>query len=248
MKKSLRYIFTVLTAASLFWSCGKDENPQTPDNPDNPGKEEPIDPTPDKPEVKVWKIGDFYSKGFVSGVVVSVDEQGEHGMVVSLKENEAAWAYRYEEAMGSLPGSGAYNTSCVLSLKDWREYYPAFNKATEDNVGVLKNWFLPSMNELAVLYKAYTGHEANDTEGGTGSLDSVKTKAGEGNEAAQKALINKSLTDNGGTALSDVVYWSSNEAGPSIAYAFDMATGKTVDIPSELDKKHIYKVRAMASF
>ena len=97
MKKSLRYIFTVLTAASLFWSCGKDENPQTSENPDNPGKEEPIDPTPDKPEVKVWKIGDFYSKGFVSGVVVSVDEQGEHGMVVSLKENEAAWAYRYEE-------------------------------------------------------------------------------------------------------------------------------------------------------
>lgn len=248
MKKSLKYIFTVLAAASLLWSCGKDENPQNPDGPETPGKEEPVNPTPDQPEVKVWKIGDFYSKGFVSGVVISVDETGSHGMAVSLKEYECAWAYRYEEAMGSLPGSGAYNTSCVLGLKDWREYYPAFEKATEDNVGVLKNWFLPSMNELALLYKAYTGHESNDTEGGTGSLDSIRTKAEHISEAAQKDFLNKCLSDNGGAPISDTVYWSSNEAGPSIAYAFDMASGKTVETPSELDKKHIYKVRALASF
>ena len=212
-----------LAAAALFAGCGKPVNqePGTPETPDKPGTSEP----------KTYAVGDLYEKGFVKGVVVSVDESGEHGYIVSLKQHEEAWAYRYEEAMGSLPGSGPYNTACVQKLSGWKEYYPAFAKATEDNVGVLKDWFLPSMSELAA-----------------GSLDSVKANGDGGSEEQHNAFLNKCLTDNGGTAREDAVYWASNESGPSIAYAFDMGTGKSVEIPADLDKKRKHIVRAMASF
>ena len=48
--------------------------------------------------------------------------------------------------------------------------------------------------------------------------------------------------------MEDKVYWSSSENGPSIAFAFDMGTGKSIDTPSDLDKRVKHMVRAMASF
>lgn len=234
MKRFSRYIMSAFAAAALLGGCGKSDNPDTPDGPA---------PEPDKPsETVTYSVGDLYSKGFVKGIVVSVDEKGEHGLIVSLSETEAAWSYRYDDVMSGQPGTGAYNTALVQKLDGWKDYYPAFVNATSQNVGALKDWFLPSMNELASLYKAWTGHETNDTEQGTGS-----TKA-EMSEDEHKAWFDKCLTDNKGEAISGAVYWSSSESGPSIVYAFDMSTGTTVSTPSDLDKKKIHKVRAMASF
>lgn len=245
MKTELRTFALTFAAAAFLCGCGKGSGePDTPDGPDTP-----VDPV--TPVEKVYSVGDYYSKGFVKGIVISVDkgEDGvQHGLIVSLNESEAAWAYRYDDVMSGQPGTGAYNTGCVQKLSGWKDYYPAFVDATSANVGALKDWFLPSMNELAKLYEAYTGHETNDTEQGTGSLQSASPKAARMSESDYKAKFNKTLTDNKGTALSDAIYWSSSESGPSIAYAFDMQSGKTVDTPSELDKKKVYKVRAMASF
>ena len=241
----LKYFLAVFAAAALFAGCSK--NAETDPDPD---------PTPPAPPTPAYKVGDLYTKGFVKGIVVSVDETGEHGLLVSLNQCEEVWSYDViNEAMGSLPGSGAHNTSCVQSLHDWKQFYPASVEATKDNVGALKNWFLPSMNELAKLYSAYTGHETNDTEGGTGSLNSIRspktgpeTASGSSEEQQRKDFFNKCLTDNGGDAMEDKVYWSSSENGPSIAFAFDMGTGKSIDTPSDLDKRVKHMVRAMASF
>lgn len=229
MKTYFRLFTSVLAAAAVFSGCGKSDGPDTP-------------PEPDQPAEKTYSVGDYYENGFVKGVVISTDEKGEHGLVVSLNEYEAAWAYRSENVMDGQPGTGQYNTGCVRNLKDWKDYYPAFERATSANVGALKDWFLPSMNELASLYKAYTGHDANDVEQGTGS-----TKA-QMSEEESKDWFNKCLADHKGTAVSDQIYWSSNELGPSIASAFDMRTGTSLDVPSDLDKRKVYKVRAMASF
>lgn len=235
----LKYFLAVFAAAALFAGCSK--NAET--------DQEPA-PTPPEPPTPAYKVGDLYTKGFVKGVVVYVDETGEHGLLVSLKEHKEAWSYREEEAMGSQPGSGSYNSGCVQEIRDWKMFYPAFVKACEDNVGALKKWFLPSMDELAKLYKAYTGHNTNDTEGGTGSLNSIKRpkESGAPSEQQHKYFLNKCLTDNGGKALTEGVYWSSDENGPSIAFAFDMKEGKTVVTPSELNKRIEHLVRAMASF
>lgn len=235
----LKYFLAVFAAAALFAGCSK--NAETDPEPA---------PTPPAPPTPAYRIGDYYDHGFVKGVVVYVDETGEHGLLVSLKEHNAVWSYREKEAMGSQPGSGLYNSGCVQKIHDWKEYYPAFVKACEDNVGALKRWFLPSMDELAKLYKAYTGHNTNDTEGGTGSLNSIKRleMIAAPSEQQHKDFLNKCLTDNGGKALTEGVYWSSDENGPSIAFAFDMKEGKTVVTPSELNKKTEHLVRAMASF
>ena len=48
--------------------------------------------------------------------------------------------------------------------------------------------------------------------------------------------------------MEDKVYWSSSENGPSIVFAFDMGTGKSIETPSDLDKRAKHMVRAMASF
>ena len=243
MKTFLRTLALTFAAAALMCGCGGESTtPDDPDVPDTPS-------TPDTPsEPTTYAVGDYYEKGFVKGIVVSTDEKGEHGLLVSLNESEAAWSYRYDDVMSGQPGTGAYNTGCVQKLSGWKEYYPAFANATSANIGALKDWFLPSMNELAHLYKAYTGHETNDTEQGTGSLDTVSPSATDMSEGEHKTWFNKCLTDHKGTGLSDVVYWSSSENGPSIAYAFDMKEGKTIDTPSDLDKKKVYTVRAMASF
>lgn len=228
MRTYFRLFTSALAAAAVFSGCGKSDDPDTPSEPD--------------PAEKTYSVGDYYEKGFVKGLVISTDEKGEHGLIISLNEYEAAWAYRNENVMDGQPGTGQYNTGCVRNLKDWKDYYPAFERATSANVGALKDWFLPSMNELASLYKAYTGRDVNDVEDGTGS-----TKAGM-SEGESKAWLNKCLADNHGAAISDNVYWSSNEIGPSIASAFDMRAGASLDVPSDLDKKKVYKVRAMASF
>ena len=96
----LKYFLAVFAAAALFAGCSK--NAETDPEPA---------PTPPAPPTPAYKVGDLYTKGFVKGIVVSVDETGEHGLLVSLNQCEEVWSYKVEEAMGSLPGSGAYNTS-----------------------------------------------------------------------------------------------------------------------------------------
>lgn len=238
---SLVWIFSALCFIS---GCGKSSVPG-----DSPSPE----PDPEIPAVVTYKTGDYYEHGFKKGIVISVDESGEHGLIVSLKETVAAWSYKNEEAMSSLPGSGSYNTACVYTMKDWEQNYPGFLWCSQMNVGKLKEWFIPSLHELTYLYKAYTGREPNDPDQGTGSslnagnLSSDRPADG-ASEEQFKTWFNNCLTSNNGTALSDAVYWSSNEAGPSIAYAFNMGSGLTVTVPSDLDKSIEYRFRAMASF
>ncbi len=221
-----RTLLLVTAALAVISACKKSST-------ENP-KPEPPAPEP------AYKVGDYYAEGFIKGIVIDIDDAGEHGMVISLNETEAVWSYKVEEAMGSLPGSGKYNTECVYKMNDWQNQYPAFFWCSKKNVGQLHNWFIPSMSELATLYKAYTGHETNDTDQGTGS-----TKA---SDTANKDSFNKCLTDNGGTPISDAVYWSSNESGPSIVWAFNMSTGTTITEPNLLDKRQKHLVRAFAEF
>lgn len=234
MRALIKIFFLIFSTVVLYSGCGKCN---ALDEPSKPG-EKP------QPEEKTYSVGDYYAKGFVKGIVVSTDDKGEHGMLVSLKEYDAAWSYRHDNVMDGQPSDGKYNTSLVQSIDGWKEYYPAFEKATSANVGSLKDWFLPSASEIASLYAAYTGEAPNESTGE--ELDSYNKETSVG--ASRKEWFNKCLTDNGGVAISVAIYWTSCEVGPSIAYAFDMASGKVLDVPSNMDKGKVYKVRAMASF
>ena len=73
----LKYFLAVFAAAALFAGCSK--NAETDPDPD---------PTSPAPPTPAYKVGDYYDRNFVKGVVVYVDETGEHGLLVSPKSTK----------------------------------------------------------------------------------------------------------------------------------------------------------------
>ena len=47
----------------------------------------PADPDNGNKTETGFKVGDYYNHGLIKGIVFSIDETGEHGMIVSLDEN-----------------------------------------------------------------------------------------------------------------------------------------------------------------
>ncbi len=233
----------VLATVGLMAGCGKD----SPETPETPGTDEPTTP-PDKPtEPEVtYKVGDYYKKGFVTGIVVSVDETGKHGSLISLDELTAAWSYKHEEPMGSVPSmSGRQNTDAVYEMAGWRENYPGFLWCSNMDVMGLKLWYIPSGVEFTRIYKAYTGLSPETQP----DIDSVHRPMTAGKDAeAQKKWFNDILAKHGGKPISDDVYWTSGELSKIMANAFDMSTGNMLEEPNRLGKEKEYRFRAMSDF
>ncbi len=240
--KKIFLMCAVLATVGFMAGCGKD----SPEPPETPGTEEPVNPEPPKPEV-TYKVGDFYKKGFVTGIVVSVDETGAHGSVVSLDEVKTAWSYKYEEVMGSMPSmSGRKNTDAVYEADNWKETYPGFFWCSKkDPSEQLRIWFIPSRVELANVYVAYTGI-APETEPDMDSAPLPKATAED--VAARKKWFNDILVKNGGTPISDEPYWTSEETGKQMASALDMSNGSMITVPNLLSKELEHRFRAMANF
>lgn len=234
MKKFL--LFTgVFAMAAMLGGCGKTPVPDTPD------------PDPDDPDVPsaLYEVGDYYEKGFLKGIVFNVDETGEHGYILALDETVAVWSYKDENVMYGTPATnGDYNCALVREMENWQENYPGFYWADSKNVLGLNNWYVPSSQEMAMIYTAYTGHapEAGDDEG------VLETAAADADASSGKAWFNGCLTSHGGVAIDDVLYWTSGEYGPQIAYVFDMSTGTNCLEQEKFDKTNEYPFRAISRF
>lgn len=239
--KKIFLMCAVLATVGLMAGCGKD----SPEDPETPGTEEPVNPEPPAPET-VYKVGDYYKKGFVKGIVVSVDAKGEHGSVISLDEITAAWSYAHEEPMWSQPSmSGRENTDAVYAMKGWRENYPGFLWCSKMDIMNLKLWYIPSSSELVRIYNAYTGLSPEAQP----DIDSVsRPMAAENDVEARKKWFNDILAEHGGKPISDDIYWTSDEASKIMANAFNMGTGYMVDVPNLLGKEKEYRFRAMSDF
>lgn len=242
MKRILFFLMAFVAAAGITGCGDGDDSPA-------PGPEPTPDPDP-IPSTETYAVGDFYDKGFVKGIVFEVDETGEHGYVLSLDEKSAVWSYKNEDTMSGIPnGDGMINCKRIYAMTDWKENYPGFRWAYEMNVMGLENWYIPSGVELVAIFRAYTGREPDDT-GEEGTTASVPA-AGEAptDEAQHKAWFNERITAQGGTPLSDEIYWSSGEMGPAIAYPFDMRTGNyATDSTTDTYKTSTHKFRAISKF
>ena len=135
---------------------------------------------------------------------------------------------------GTPSSDGKYNTGCVQLMSDWQEYYPGFAWAEQKNVMGLDNWYVPSSYEMTLIYTAYTGHEPGISE--------------TAEDADAKEWFNACITAHGGTPLRDVLYWTSGELGPQIAYVFDMTTGTNNLTQSLVYKSNEYPFRAISRF
>ena len=140
------------------------------------------------PEVKTYKVGDYYDDGKKQGVVFWVDATGQHGKIVSLMESKFQWTSDKIEQKRLIGAddedNGANNMAKVRQIYDWQSKYPAFKWCADLGEG----WYLPAIEELKLF-----------------TLNNTVRNA-----------INQTLTTKGGTkipdiGISDYWYWSSTE-------------------------------------
>ncbi len=216
----MKKIVVLLLAAVMIMpmSCTESKLDSVP----TPPIDNPDDGRGDEPEVKTYKVGDYYKEGLAEGVVAFVDETGQHGLIISLDEGFEQWSTEYrgliDHGYPISHDNGAYNTSVIKELENWKELYPAFAWCDRKNAFGLSSWFLPSIYELEY---AYIGLEA----------------------------INTTLADMDKTTLAtgfNDLYWTSVEVGVQSAYPFSFSYGEISS--HDTDKKEEHRVRAMRKF
>ncbi len=103
-----------------------------------------------------YKVFDFYNRHGIQGIVISVDETGQHGWVVSLDEVEIKWC---SNITGVFPNADNYddalaNLEAVREIDPTLEDYPAFKWCEDKNVNGLTGWVLPAFNVLKLFGQA----------------------------------------------------------------------------------------------
>lgn len=151
-----------------------------------------------KRDLASYKVGDYYPDpnvdlknaeevAKIKGIVFSISDGGYHGKIVSLKEGSGLqWSLSGTVDHTDDPDDGAVNAATIKTLEDQDAtsiQYPAFEWA--ESLG--EGWYIPALNELKEIRTLY------------GDLN------------ADKTAINAKFTAVGGTALSDIYYYSSTE-------------------------------------
>lgn len=136
MKNSISKILLALMVL-LFAGCGEWVDPKDLINGDV------------APNSGIYKVGDYYNKNGKKGVVFWVDETGQHGKILSLKESVSALAWALDNSLiGANDWSdGANNMAVVKRIADWQSKYPAFEWCADLGEG----WYLPAIEELKLF-------------------------------------------------------------------------------------------------
>lgn len=246
MRKTLYFIMAVAAAACVLAGCGKEPLPDSGGNGSGTGEPDTDNPAVEEP---MYSIGDWYEKGFLKGVVFNVDETGEHGYIMATDEIVTVWSYVNENVMYGMPApNGDYNCALIREMDNWNDNYPGFAWADSKNVLGLNNWYVPSSQEMALIYAAFKGHVPDGAEDENAIVSSRAEGSSGMTEEECMAWFNSCLTSHGGVPLDDVLYWTSGELGPQIAYAFDMATGTNTLEQEKIYKTKEYPFRAISRF
>jgi len=120
-----------------------------------------------------YSVGDYYEENGKRGVVFEVDPAGRHGKIVAL--NDAPYLSRWQRRTDTLvvrtidkseDGPAALNE--VRLLPDWKEKYPAFAYCASLGDG----WYLPTLEDLRLLYELRKSLSAVFGEHGGAALSS----------------------------------------------------------------------------
>lgn len=232
-KKLFPLMFAVVLLACA--SCSGDEDAPYAGLP-------PVNPDMDQSVAGRYAIGDCYSRGSVTGLVYEISDDGSHGKVVSLVENDGIpWAPVYVKVDASDLNDGRNNMKGVSEIPGWKEKFPAFGWCADLNPNGNDGWYLPSINELTALYRAYNG----------GSVKGIDLQA--------RADFNRRLTELGGTPITEILdhgfawatYWSSTYYRPfSVDDDFDVYVRDFTEYVSghHYGSKDLCRVRAIFAF
>lgn len=183
------------------------------------------------PENVYYQVGDPWPDNIdPQGVIYKLlDQNGEHGMVVSLTTEVASWgAAATSEGAASLI-DGKANTQAVIAARmgqaNFTTAYQAFawvhELNGEDPDGA---WYLPAYYEVqemihALFGSAYTMPDPAPAPATMVSANCVT--AAQRTDPEQAQMINDALVDNGGTALdfgTSSTVWSSSEVSATNVY------------------------------
>lgn len=224
----MRRIYSALlfvAALTLSFACSEPDNTGSGNGTEqggnqNGGEDDGNDNGGD--EVVKYAVGDYYKSGLAEGIVASVDESGEHGLIISIDEAFLQWATDYEmlivEGGEFSMEDGSRNCKYIREQENWEETYPAVAWCHAKNALGLSSWYLPAIYELEAVY------------------DSLE-------------VINAALTERGATPLATGIndsYWSSTEIGPQSVYAFSFHYGEIASY--DYDKLNTHHVRAVRKF
>lgn len=183
----------------------------------NGGAENPSKPTTSAP----YEVGDYYNESGKEGIVIEVDQDGNNGKIISLRQSPTPlqWASDVAEQnrlVGTIYMSGGVeNLAKIVKIPNWKEKYPAFKWCFDYG----KGWYLPALQEV----ESFSTH---------------------------RDVINSALSAAGGTPIGGYAYWSSTEDSASAENGEYKAHYVNVNTKTSLSnqKKYKFYVRAVASF
>ena len=115
-------------------------------NGNNGGAENTSKPTTSAP----YEVGDYYNESGKEGIVIEVDQDGNNGKIISLRQSSSPlqWASDVAEQnrlVGTIYMSGGVeNLAKIVKIPNWKEKYPAFKWCFDYG----KGWYLPALQEV----------------------------------------------------------------------------------------------------
>lgn len=119
-----------------------------------------------------YKVGSIYNKDGVKGFVVAVDDTGEHGLMMSLKESKADWTDSKDVLLSTTAfyeDDGEKNMQAIERYieengEDW-SLFPVFEWARSLGEG----WYIPSKEEALLIWKNLNGGDLKFNKAGAKS-------------------------------------------------------------------------------
>ena len=107
-------------------------------------------------ETYAYKVGGYYEDGEKCGIIISVTDDGLHGIIVNLEEQETQWCSNKEtertlgvSTRATSRDNGTQNTANITEILDWKQHYTAFGDVKFAHGDII--WYLPSIEELNLL-------------------------------------------------------------------------------------------------
>ena len=198
----------------------KDDNNNDDDDKGGGGEQNPLKPTTKPP----YEIGDYYNENGKEGIVIEVDQDGNNGKIISLYQSPTTLQWASDSVEQNRLVGTIYMSEGVRNLAKIVEIPNWMGKypAFKWCFDYGKGWYLPSLQEVErfLIFPAI------------------------------REAINRGLTENGGTPLADVSYWSSTEDDTQAdegIFRAKYVNAKAMTAAANL-KKYKFYVRAVASF